>query len=123
MLVLSRKLGESIKIGDNIYVEILRMGRGQVKLGSDAPVGVKVLRTEIIDRPPRNVADMIIEGLTEAAVLAKINTHADLVEACKAALSYIKTPLIERRGLGDQVKKQLNAALAKAEAREEERTA
>ncbi len=46
MLVLSRKISEAIKIGDNIVVKVIAIRGGQVKLGIDAPPGVRVIRTE-----------------------------------------------------------------------------
>jgi hypothetical protein len=37
MLVLSRKLGEKITIGDRIVVTVVKLGHGQVRLGIEAP--------------------------------------------------------------------------------------
>ena len=37
MLVLSRKLGERILIGDRIVVTVVKLDRGQVRLGIEAP--------------------------------------------------------------------------------------
>jgi carbon storage regulator len=47
MLVLSRKLGENIRIGDEIKVIVLDVRGGQVKLGIEAPNSVQVHRQEI----------------------------------------------------------------------------
>lgn len=47
MLVLTRKKGESIMIGDTIEVKIIAVEGDQVKLGIDAPRSVKVHRSEI----------------------------------------------------------------------------
>lgn len=49
MLVLSRKKGESIMIGDQIEVKILAIEGDQVKLGIVAPKSVKVHRSEIFE--------------------------------------------------------------------------
>ncbi len=49
MLVLSRKPSEAIKIGDDILVKVIAIRGGQVKLGIEAPQGIRVMRTE-----PRN---------------------------------------------------------------------
>mgnify|MGYP002631759611 FL=1 len=46
MLVLSRGEGESIQIGDDITVTIVRTG-GTVRIGIDAPKGMDILRTEL----------------------------------------------------------------------------
>jgi carbon storage regulator len=50
MLVLSRKLGEVLKLNDNIRIVIVKIDRGQVKLGIDAPSDVKVVREELLIR-------------------------------------------------------------------------
>ncbi len=49
MLILSRKNGQSIKIGKDIYVTIYTDGSSQVRVGIDAPRAVNVVRTEIIN--------------------------------------------------------------------------
>jgi carbon storage regulator len=47
VLILTRKLGESITIGDNIKVTVLGVYGRQVRLGVDAPIDVIVHREEI----------------------------------------------------------------------------
>jgi carbon storage regulator len=47
MLVLSRKLGEKIVIGDNIVVTVVKIDRNQIRIGIDAPSDVPVYREEI----------------------------------------------------------------------------
>tara|TARA_Y100001963_G_scaffold31208_1_gene42902 strand:+ start:989 stop:1171 length:183 start_codon:yes stop_codon:yes gene_type:complete len=51
MLVLSRKKGEAIRIGDDVVITILESDTGRVKVGIDAPPEVKVLRAELKTRP------------------------------------------------------------------------
>ena len=50
MLILSRRLGESIKIGDEVTVTILQVKGGQVRIGIDAPREIAVHREEIYQR-------------------------------------------------------------------------
>lgn len=50
MLVLGRKLNETIIINDNIEVTVLEINRGQVRLGIAAPKEVSVHRSEVYDR-------------------------------------------------------------------------
>jgi carbon storage regulator len=50
MLVLTRKLGENIRIGDSVKITVLEVRSGQVKLGIEAPPEVKVHREEIYAR-------------------------------------------------------------------------
>lgn len=47
MLALSRKVGESIVINDNITVTILAIAKDQIKIGIDAPREVSIHRKEI----------------------------------------------------------------------------
>jgi carbon storage regulator len=48
MLVLTRRLGESINIGDDIVVTVLSVNGSQVRLGIAAPQSVRVVRQEIL---------------------------------------------------------------------------
>ena len=52
MLVLSRKLGEKILIGDSIVLTIVKIDRNQIRLGIEAPSNVAIFREEIA--PLRN---------------------------------------------------------------------
>lgn len=48
MLVLTRKLGEAVCIGDDVQVRVIRLGGGRVRLGITAPVEVRVVREEVM---------------------------------------------------------------------------
>lgn len=48
MLILSRKQGESLLIGDHITVTILSVRPGCIRIGIDAPDDVAILREEIV---------------------------------------------------------------------------
>ena len=48
MLVLSRKTGEKIRIGDNVTVTIVRIGPNNVRLGIDAPRDLNIVREELV---------------------------------------------------------------------------
>lgn len=47
MLVLSRKTGEKLVIGDGITVTIVEINGNRVRLGFDAPDDVRILRAEL----------------------------------------------------------------------------
>lgn len=49
MLVLSRKVGERILIGDKIAVTVVRVGPGVVRLGVEAPHELAIIREELKD--------------------------------------------------------------------------
>ncbi|RZO22178.1 MAG: carbon storage regulator [Candidatus Thioglobus sp.] len=50
MLILTRKVGETLTIGDNIEVTVLEVRGGQVRIGVSAPRDVVVNRKEILNR-------------------------------------------------------------------------
>jgi len=50
MLVLTRKLQETIKIGDQVTIHILRVKGNTVRLGIDAPRQIRVVRGELADK-------------------------------------------------------------------------
>ena len=47
MLILTRRVGETIRIGDNIEITVLGVNGNQVKIGTNAPKDVEVHREEI----------------------------------------------------------------------------
>ncbi|MFW6169726.1 MAG: carbon storage regulator CsrA [Planctomycetota bacterium] len=57
MLVLSRKVGERIVIGDNVTVTVVRITGGGVRLGIEAPAEMAVVREELqqLKRTPHDV--------------------------------------------------------------------
>jgi carbon storage regulator len=62
MLVLSRKLGEKIVIGDNIVITVVKIDRNQIRIGIEAPNEIPVYREEIAPQRAMTAA------LTEVAV-------------------------------------------------------
>ena len=52
MLVLSRKIGEEIQIGDNISLKVLDVSGSRVRLGVTCPDGVRILRSELLTESP-----------------------------------------------------------------------
>jgi carbon storage regulator len=66
MLVLSRKLGEKIVIGDNILITVVKIDRNQVRIGIEAPPDVLVYREEIA---PQRVPK--VSSRSDTAVLAR----------------------------------------------------
>lgn len=60
MLILQRKAGESLLIGDEIEVTVLSVETGRVRLAIDAPKSVSILRSEL-----RNAAEVNRESAGE----------------------------------------------------------
>lgn len=52
MLVLSRKVGSSIRIGNDIVLTVVKIDRNQVRLGIEAPLDVTILRQELVIEIP-----------------------------------------------------------------------
>jgi carbon storage regulator len=79
MLVLTRKAGEQILVGEDIIITVLESRRDGVRIGIQAPRGVRIQRNEII------------EAVTEANVEA---TQADpeAESRIKALLAHSRTP-------------------------------
>lgn len=76
MLILTRKLGEVIRIGNDITVTVLGVNGQQVRLGIDAPKGVPVDREEIAIRKAGEKPKPIIERI-EAEPLYANRTEAE----------------------------------------------
>lgn len=75
MLVLTRKAGEGIIIGDNIRVNVIEIKGSGIRIGIDAPLDKKIYRLEIYDKICQenkeatkwNIADLntLITGTSE----------------------------------------------------------
>jgi carbon storage regulator len=50
MLVLTRKSGESLYIGDDVVITVIDVRKGQVKIGVEAPKSIKVYRKELLEK-------------------------------------------------------------------------
>lgn len=49
MLVLARKIDESIVLGDDITIKVISIEKGVVKLGIDAPKDISIIRSELLE--------------------------------------------------------------------------
>lgn len=50
MLVITRKLNEKIRIGDDVVIHICRLSGGSVRVGIEAPRELRILRDELTER-------------------------------------------------------------------------
>ena len=51
MLILTRRVGESLLIGDDVTITVLGVKGNQVRIGVNAPRNVAVHREEVLNRP------------------------------------------------------------------------
>ena len=82
MLVLTRRVDEKIRIGDDVFLQVLGIEGGVVKLGIDAPKEIKIFRMEILEQVTQENVDSVvknIEDITEAVDLLKNRLPGDAV--------------------------------------------
>jgi carbon storage regulator len=70
MLVLSRKLNQSIEIGDDVHIVVVSIDRDTVKLGIQAPREVPVHRTEVYQEIQRANRAAVPGTIPDAAPVA-----------------------------------------------------
>jgi carbon storage regulator len=74
MLILTRRVGETVMIGDEVAVTVLRVKGNQVRLGVNAPKSISVQREEIFQRIKREG-----EPAVESDIAADVD--ADVAES------------------------------------------
>lgn len=73
MLVLARKLDESIVIGEDIIIKVISIDKGVVKLGIEAPSSVSIVRNELLeDVKDANIASSKEVSRENLTLLSKI---------------------------------------------------
>ena len=78
MLIFTRRIGEEIRIGDDIRVRIIEIKGKQVRLGIEAPPEVIVHREEIYQRINENNSMALKDGIQEE--IPPINNESKGVE-------------------------------------------
>jgi carbon storage regulator len=73
MLILTRRLGESVKIGDEVTVTVLGVRGNQVRLGFAAPQYVPVHREEIYERLQAERVTSLAQARTGNTLLARVH--------------------------------------------------
>lgn len=62
MLVLTREIGDTFNIGDDITLRVLGISGNEVRLGIDAPQSVRIHRTEVIRRIASRLQNLTNRG-------------------------------------------------------------
>ena len=90
MLVLTRKLQEQIRIGNNITVTILRVKGNSVRVGIEAPRDVRVIRGELPPKATQSPAVLAAETAVSVVVEKPVEESAaeetDIDNTCLGAL-------------------------------------
>ncbi len=76
MLILQRRPGESLKIGQDIEVSVVSVEGGRVRLAISAPQDVPILRSELLDATAAN-RDSAVEEAVPAALLGLLGGIAE----------------------------------------------
>jgi len=67
MLILTRKTGQRIRVGQDIEIVVVRMKGDRVRLGIEAPAEVRILRTELLTRNDPRAANETAASQEESA--------------------------------------------------------
>jgi len=78
MLVLSRKEGERLVIGDNITLVISKVVGNRVTIGIEAPKDVKVMRAELVE-PGIEAVESILQGETSGKTIVERKPRVDKI--------------------------------------------
>jgi carbon storage regulator len=76
MLVLTRKKSEAIRIGNDVFVKVIRTGRSTVKIGIDAPANVRVVRGELVitqgNETPERMGSVAVPSIADEETLEDV---------------------------------------------------
>ena len=79
MLILSRKIDEKIKIGDNITITLIDVHGDQVKIGVEAPKNVKVFRQEVFDAIQNENKAAVVEENSNTKAISAVSELSKLL--------------------------------------------
>ena len=71
MLVIRRRAGETLVIGDDVEIDVLEVAGNQVKLGIRAPRAITVMRKEVLLTADENRAAAVAPSAVQLASLAR----------------------------------------------------
>ena len=72
MLILQRKAGQSLRIGENITVTIVAVENNRVRIAIDAPTDISILRSELIEAIAAN-QEAVMQDTAANELLALIS--------------------------------------------------
>lgn len=101
MLVLTRGVKESIRIGDDIVVTVCEFKNGRVRLGIEAPREVPVVRDDAVrSEPTRPAEDDMISAPRAKAMLRHLASLQNAVEHLREENAMLRVQLQNREHVG-----------------------
>ena len=93
MLILTRRVGESVHIGEQVMVKVLSVRGSQVRLGIDAPREIKVNRDEVVNpRPKQSVKRAAANAQTSDSAPGTAESERKLGEAAQEPVDAERAP-------------------------------
>ncbi len=77
MLVITRKVGEELRIGENIRVTVVETNKDRVKIGIDAPPDVRIIRSELFDTEKFNIQAAVHKPAADLISMIKKQQGSD----------------------------------------------
>ncbi len=96
MLILTRSIGQRIRIGDDINLSIIEVNGNQVRIGINAPKSVAVHRSEIYDK---------ISSENQVNSSEVKSTEAKKTQVSRATKSDLYSSLVAKMNTHDEIKK------------------
>lgn len=87
MLILSRKIDQKIKIGDDITITLIEVHGDQVKIGVEAPKNVKVFRQEVFEAIQNENKAAVLEESKNNKTFESVSALAKLFKQQKVFYS------------------------------------
>ncbi|MGN0675151.1 MAG: carbon storage regulator [Oscillospiraceae bacterium] len=77
MLVITRKTGEGLRIGENIRITVVETAKDRVKIGIDAPSDVRIIRNELFDTERFNIQAAVHKPAADLLSIIKNQQNED----------------------------------------------
>ena len=84
MLILQRKAGQSLRIGENITVTIVAVENNRVRIAIDAPTDISILRSELIEAIAANRRDRTGDDRFDPVYTVMLEREARVLEMLAA---------------------------------------
>jgi carbon storage regulator len=86
MLVLSRKVGERIVVGDKVTITVVRLAQGSVRIGIEAPAEMAIVREELLHGDGKGQPRVLTTdaGSTSELVQSELVIERHVIELCDA---------------------------------------